>query len=334
MNRETPTVLAKPRQPWSQVEDDALRSLCQASKMPTRTMAPILGRTIDAVRGRMVKLGIKSSYMHHCYTKDDAFFTAPNPLNAYYAGYIAADGSVNREEHCVRWSCQEDDVEALEGFKEATRYTGRIGFKLNVGGLGAEPSRQHFLDVYGARQWVADLERNFGVIPTKSHRLAPPNTRNDLLNACFILGYIDGDGSLSFSSEGNWTIAITSASPRVLEFVKAFCDRHFHPLWHSHYSMVCHYDQHYVYSIKGYRAIQLFDFLRSLPVPKLRRKWENPEILRVIAERKARRPDLFNGYAPLSFDESGMIRRHAQVESSELAEIVPLTISEQQIVAA
>lgn len=286
-----------------------------------------LCRTLDSVRLRMKKLGLVNDYNPRLYTKDDTFFSVPNPVNSYYAGYLAADGCVIREEYCVRWSCEETDRVALETFKQLAAYTGPIGFKLSRG-LGKDLSRQNYLDIYGAAPWVADLERNFGVIPTKTYRVAPPNTTNDLLNACFILGYIDGDGSVCFTESGGWVISITSASQRVLEFIKAFLDRHFHPEKGSRYSNVLHHDNHYVYAVKGNKAIHLFDFLRALPAPKLARKWENPDILRVIAARKARRPDLFKpGHAALSFDESGMIRRHALVESSEAREtenVIPL----------
>lgn len=302
-----------------------VRQLCDGSRSFTE-IGRLINRSKPAIVHRARALGLSNDYSPRLYVKDEAFFQTPNPVSSYYAGLIAADGTVDWKQHAVRWSLEEGDREALETFQRLTGYTGKIGFRLNHG-LGANPSRQCYLDVYGARKWCEDLHRNFGIVPAKAHRVAPPNTVNDLLNACFILGYIDGDGSVSFTENGGWCISITSACPRVLEFIKAFCERHFHGLRPTKGSSVCHYDNHYVYSVKGYRAVQLFDFMRALPVPKMARKWEDPGVLAVIAARKAKQPQLFDTQ-PLSFDESGMIRRHALVESDEgrvdLAPVIPL----------
>lgn len=310
------------RQPWTANEDLQLEALLTPGDISAIDIAKKMNRTIDSVRGRIKGLSLSNRYQYHRYTKNETFFSVPNPVNAYYAGYIGADGSVSHEDRCVRWSTEENDAECLQGFKEATKYTGKIGFKLNVAGLGANPSRQNFLDVYAAKQWCEDLERNFGVIPNKSKRLAPPNTRNDLLNLCFILGYIDGDGSLSFVTKNgevqNGKISITSASPLVLGFIKAMFDRMF-PIEngvHRKTSCVCHYENYYMYSVCGARAVRVFDLLRSLPCPHLTRKWHNPEILHTISLIKSKHPDLFKEANPLYFDSTGTLCRHPEPQAA------------------
>lgn len=315
----TPNVRA-PYRHWTTEDDNRLRSY--ASKIPAHEIGKLLQRTRPAVFHRMKALGIENHYVRpRTYDRDDAFFSVPNAINSYYAGYIAADGSIDGKEHAVRWSAEETDRGSLEGFKKHTRYEGPIGFKLNMAGLGKNPSRQNFLDVYGAAQWCKDLEENFGVVPQKTHRVEPPHTASDFLNACFIRGYIDGDGSISFTDRGSWAISVTSCSPRILEFIKAFVDRHFTSEFTTRRGNVNHYENHYVYIIKGYRAIQFFEFMRALPVPMLARKWDNPEILRVMEIRKAKHPELFKVEKVLSFDPSGTIVHLAEIESMELRDV-------------
>ena len=46
-------------------------------------------------------------------------------------------------------------------------------------------------------------------------------------------------------------------------------------------------------AISGQRALALIDNLRKLPLPRLEIKWDKPEILQLIEERRKTHPDKF-----------------------------------------
>lgn len=127
---------------------------------------------------------------------------------AYFVGLIMADG-------CVQWNRPKthigkltiglhvDDGYILEHFAKAAEYTGpvREHFSDGTGKGSYGPHRSHNLGIYNAR-FVSPLAR-YGLSPAKSvdHPFFS-NIPDEYLPSA-ILGYFDGDGSVSFHRTDN-----------------------------------------------------------------------------------------------------------------------------------
>lgn len=297
-------------QQWTSEQDQLIRSLVKEG-ISTKQMPPhIPGRTLRAIESRVYLLGLKSGTPRTKHSKDEAFWSTPNPLNSYYAGLLAADGSVCTEKHTLQWVCHESDRGALQGFVEAARFTGGIRVHERQTPLGGGTAHTS-VRVAACQRWNADLARNFGVIPQKAYRLTPPPLPTDLLFACYLIGYTDGDGCISINRHRDGrempVICYTSASRAILEGIRAFVERHF-PFRRSgketHLASSAEGTYHH-YRIYGMQAVKLFEFLRRIDVPKFARKWGNPAFLALAESYHQRWPDYFTPDKEVVFGPDG-----------------------------
>jgi hypothetical protein len=168
-------------------------------------------------------LGVETrSRNERTYVCDDSFFSEPNPVNSYWAGFIAADGSIvsrrddsNRQAQ-MRIGIHPKDVELLEALKEASKADNPIETRSNSSG------REYVYFRVSSDRWVNDLAENFNVTPNKAKTLQPP----DLMGACawaFARGYFDGDGHAQ--KDGKF-IQITSGSLVFLEWLRELFGSH------------------------------------------------------------------------------------------------------------
>lgn len=127
------------------------------------------------------------------YKKDETFFN--NGQNAYWAGFIAADGCITLDKYgnpSLEIMLSRKDSEILETFKKTTRFTGKITYRDNTVKI----------KIHNCRPWISDLYQYWNITHNKSLTLQPPNITD--LNLCleYIIGYIDGDGSIGLTSSG------------------------------------------------------------------------------------------------------------------------------------
>lgn len=320
--------MRRKRKQWTLDELVTLESLCKEGMASFAVMGLILGRTADSVCIQAGRSGLKNRFHLLKYTKNEEFWAVPNPINSYYAGLLAADGSVNWDKNLVSIALNATDAPEIEEFVRVSEYTGPIH-------RYAQPKSSLFvrgpiaqLQINNSKRWNDDLYRNFNLFPQKTYRMAPPNLHSDLLKACYILGYLDGDGSICFTGTST-SVGVSSASREILEWMKQFIDAHFHPEKGSRYANVLKLSDSecWNYSITGNRAVHIFDFFRSLPTPKFARKWEDPTILGNVARHKALRPHVFSQDSILSFDSTGTLVRHSASPTPPPADLeVPLVI--------
>ena len=110
-------------------------------KIPYQEMATKLGRNYNSVRGVARRMGVvvprhisgkyKPGGLKACYV-NESFFTVPNPLNCYWAGFIAADGSITCRsdfDKSLFFKLSTKDLKHLETFKEQIEHKGNLHFK-------------------------------------------------------------------------------------------------------------------------------------------------------------------------------------------------------------
>jgi hypothetical protein len=123
-----------------------------------------------------------------CVSGDENFFSVPNILNSYWAGFIAADGCIRGyHDHYLSLGLSKKDISHLEKFKRDLRLSNKITIYDKHNSCITGLSSNKICD---------DLKNNFNITPRKSKTLKPPNIKNKTNILSFIAGYIDGDGSV------------------------------------------------------------------------------------------------------------------------------------------
>jgi len=110
-------------------------------------------------------------------------FKEYNINSAYWAGFLAADGSI-RKKGGVRLALQKRDIGHLKKFGEFINYN-KIKLYSNTPEI-----------VFGSKEIEKDLDFNFNIINNKVYILNPPSQINKNFISHFIRGYLDGDGCI------------------------------------------------------------------------------------------------------------------------------------------
>lgn len=278
---------------WTKEEDEKIRELVNGGKSYRQIAAIFKTRSAFAIQLRARRyLDINNPYIEHKWTKNESFWEIPNPINCYYAGFSAADASIQKYTngigHIYRLEIHERDVSVLEDLKSKCSYNGPIFRSERTTATGKKTIHVR-LCINSATQWAEDLKKNFGIGERKTFRLCPPNINNDYLEWCYLIGLIDGDGTISFTAnKSTITIKIYSCSFAILEWAKRLIDsKGFVGLKEKEVNIKnIKNSRCYTYGLCGYKAIQLFEFLKTFDLLKLHRKWNNPEILSIIENYK------------------------------------------------
>lgn len=148
---------------------------------------------------------------------------------------------------------------------------------------------------------MPDLGYFYKIVPNKTKRLAPIRLSNDYLEWCYIIGILDGDGSISIAhpkKEGEihcLKLSYTSSSKIIVQWL---CDKIEKLIPYNYRNdqkdRIIEYNRCSIYSVSGLKASILIDYLRKFPVPKFARKWENPEVIAYIENHKQNKPEYFN----------------------------------------
>ncbi len=265
--------------------------------------------TIHSIRCRAKKLGFKSNLRQIKDTFDKQFFNNPNLISCYWAGFLAADGALIKKRnktYTLQLALAEKDFEHLKKFKKSIKYTGEIrSFKNQCKIRPDKPSplkNYYYIRINQMHNCVDGL-KTFGIIPRKTYCFPPPSINDPLLQLSYIIGYFDGDGSVSANyNSGSLCLEILSSCEQIIYWIQSFFDKYFNI--NSRKSKGCKptrskQDNAYQYKITGYRAAKIIEILRSFPVPKLDRKWNNPRIIEILEKRKLKQKDFWAKRLPI-----------------------------------
>lgn len=210
------------------------------------------------------------------YNKD--FFKKPTLENCYIAGLIASDGNIHKlskDSYVFTIGFNEEDKILLEEFKNHVNFTGPIKTypcycKSNK--IKRNTSKCVINNIKD--NWLIDLYKWWNITEDKSLTLKPPNITNLNLCLAYIIGYIDGDGSISLRK-------ILNRKP-FLEFSIAGTYSNLSWIEDKIFQLESNYnnkklEQHkniYCLRYNQIRAYKILSKLNNIPVPfKLSRKW-------------------------------------------------------------
>lgn len=288
---------------WTDEEDKIVINLL--GKNNYETISSILKtRTAQAIRSRVEKkLKLHNPFHPRIWFHDENFWSVPNTLNSYWAGFMAADGCVVKEYNgkpVNKFACglSTKDEHHLQLFKKMVKYNGDLKYRTKKSPSSDNLVNSVHLNIFGKR-WIQDLDTNFNITQNKTYRIGPPNLLKDEHLFPFLTGYLDGDGCISKINDGRITIVFVSGSKKLLLWIKEFVDKRFTYQYGNReqnltFTTSSKNKKCLRLAFNGYKAALIFDYMRHVPVPKLSRKWENPAILEAVEKYKAKKPDLFN----------------------------------------
>lgn len=298
---------------WTKKED-ALLTSCM-NKMSYENMEKLFpGRTKHSIRARAYRvLGLINNYKHKIHSKNESFWETPNPINCYVAGFCAADAYVceKKGHEAFKLGISIKDEKHIQKFKELFEYTGQISkVQKRFGGNDSSPwTTLVCLQINSCKKWIEDMKRNFNICQGKSKILKGPNLTNEYLMMCFLCGFIDGDGSVVWDKwKKQPAIKLFSSSNAILEWAHYLIDKHFNFSARTPKKIaICARKNKKMSSlnVSGLRAAKMFELLSTMDIPKLDRKWKNPQFLAEFENYKLKFPTFFTDEAKQRFDIEG-----------------------------
>jgi DNA-binding transcriptional regulator WhiA len=185
----------------------------------------------------------------------------------YYAGLLAADGSVNKGRNRVSLTLHTNDIETVEGFKNHFDYSGPT--------LISKNKKYVTCAISGVPIIIQELEEKFNIVQNKTSILEPPKNIPSVDHALsYIIGYIDGDGCI-FKTEYGHSLTIVGTY-KILEFIKKVFSCYGGEL--PNIRNIKNTNEVCVLVIGGNfktgKYIYLSKKLLSLNLPRMKRKWD------------------------------------------------------------
>jgi hypothetical protein len=278
---------------WTDDEIRLLRDITSKGNISYEKIAKqyFPSRGLRGIKSKAQLLGFHNKFCgSKIHSQDETFFSIPNLINSYFAGFLAADGALMliRGRPHLGLCISAKDRHLIETFNQLSKSTNKIGVKWQKSPRSDNVTEIVYIRYAGVDQWFKDLGSNFNIIPQKTFRLGPPPALQDIdLKLAYMVGILDGDGYIGLSGQKDGHSAITftfaSASKTILDWI----DETVEGLGYKGVSAIRHHsgvikskrDNVYLYNVSGLRAAKLLLRLRALPVPKLARKWDNPVVL-------------------------------------------------------
>ena len=137
-------------------------------------------------------MGESFSFKRKSYLNEKYFDSIETPEQAYWLGFLAADGYIVKNE--INIQLQKQDKTHLKKFSEAIN--GNLTVRDINGKNNFGTSFSHHRVSFKSNYMVESLKQKW-IYPTKSLTLKYPNFLKNNLQSFWIIGYLDGDGCIS-----------------------------------------------------------------------------------------------------------------------------------------
>lgn len=256
-------------------------------------------RSAKSLQKKSIKLGLKSKYRFTKHSHDKNCWKTLTPSSCYLAGFIAADGSLHSGRKQLTVCINTKDIQVLNEIKDYTKYTGNIRSYQRKNYNKETLKNVSYIIIGGCGEWYDDFKYNFGIIPNKTFYFPPPSLKEEILKWSYVIGYIDGDGWITHKENLRITLGIASCNENILKWIINLIDQkikipqrtqgfQMKPIRIAKGKNKVRY-----FTIQGYKAGVLIDYLRQFPIPKLSRKWDQPAVLQYIEQQKQKHPEYF-----------------------------------------
>lgn len=194
------------------------------------------------------------------YTCNEDFFSSPTTISGYWAGFIAADGAiVHGTSSYLNLHLSVKDQGHIKRFSEMARATNPIHY-----GKANDVTSNYYY-----RLWVNDLDSVWNIRSNKTHNLRPPGVTDSDVIKSFVVGYIDGDGCWDWhrTNTGSYLRLQIEGTKEILDWISDNMPEPGYMVYRKPPR-----DRYYLRYV-GRRAKIVDDYLRTIDVPRLERKW-------------------------------------------------------------
>lgn len=145
--------------------------------------------------------------------KNHQYFQTINRNSAWLLGFLASDGSIEKDRNVIKISLSAVDKEILEKIRK------EIGLESEVKIYEDSSGFSKCKIQWSSEQQKKDLEK-YGIIPQKTFKLKPPYLLDKTFIIDYLRGYWDGDGSITLNKNAYNSLQwqIISATKDILEF--------------------------------------------------------------------------------------------------------------------
>jgi len=213
------------------------------------------------------------------YSCNENYFAEKSLQACYWAGFIAADGNINKKRNLLQIGLSIIDEIILKSFKDNINFDGVIfKYKSKSRIIASNNKLTDSKECIGmaivSKQICDDLWNNFKIGPRKSLTHEPPTGLTFEQELAFIIGYIDGDGSIIVLKRNlKYPIKFNIVGTEIfLNWVSSKIKQ----LSKLDSKINSHKTQSKAYSLQGSDkfAYDVLKYLEVIPVPKLNRKWD------------------------------------------------------------
>lgn len=245
------------------------------------------------------------------YSLNDDFFSDKSLRSVYYAGFIAADGNISSKYPQLTIAVSSKDKEFLSNLQHDINSTYSIHEGIQRGEF------PYCSICYTSDKICNDLKELYGIIPNKSLILNPPVNLSSKQKDCFIMGLIDGDGSIMLSKNADKQKRLVISCVGTIEMMSFVKARFEEILGESTSNLyVRNSEKNYCsYSIGDKKARIIFKyFMDNYPnIPAMYRKWSKEYLEYCNSYKKAlptcRRKGVF------VFDLKGVLVKYCETLS-------------------
>lgn len=176
--------------------DELVNILPNRSRSSILNKAFLLGLKFDKNKRNVIR--------KYKYDVNHNFFSKCGVLPSYWAGFISADGWINDDNtSTLGIKLSEKDFEHMNKFKSHIKTSSPIKTKQTT----SYGKKRNFceINVY-SKPIINDLKNIYNIVRGKTLKNVPPNLTNEIDKLSFIIGLLDGDGTVYEYKKGYYRL--------------------------------------------------------------------------------------------------------------------------------
>ena len=148
---------------------------------------------------------------------DENAFSVINPITAYWAGIISADGSIKSHlKYDYLLELTNTDKSLVDGFKAFLKTNKNIYSIIPKN----RNKRKYYLTV-SSPYLIEDLKLwNIEPLKSKFNKIPDVAKNDDELLSSWLVGLIDGDGSIHYTNDGENVVITILASEQIIDYIQ------------------------------------------------------------------------------------------------------------------